>query len=67
MEREVVQHARSADGSDSPGVSAAALQAWSANGNDSPGVLPRHGRVTWYRLLGYFLTGSIGKHPVKNS
>jgi len=27
----------------------------------------RHGRVTWYRLLGYFLTGLIGKHPVKNS
>jgi len=62
MEREVVSravtesarrrgHARLADGMGNPGAATPA----------------RHDRMTWYRLLGYFLTGSIGEHPVKNS
>ena len=36
---------------------------------DGTGASTRGRRVTWhlYRLLGYFLTGSVGEHPVKNS
>jgi len=33
----------------------------------APARQRRHGRVTGYHLLGYFLTGSVGEHPVKNS
>jgi len=62
MEREVVcrWHVRSANGSGSPGA-LALLQARSAGRSDSPGA-----QVTWYRLLGYFLTWTVGEHPVKN-
>jgi len=36
---------------------------------DGTGASTLGRRVTWhlYRLLGYFLTGSVGEHPVKNS